>query len=58
MIEALRIDLYRQTPVSVRIRIIDPSFAATTRSERSKAVWKDLDALSDDAQADIRPSSS
>jgi hypothetical protein len=50
---AARIDLYRRNPVSVRIRIIDPSFAGATRSERSRAVWKYLDALSDDAQADI-----
>jgi hypothetical protein len=50
-----RIDLYRLNSVSVRIRILDPDFAGATLSERSKAVWKYLDAsaLSDDAQADI-----
>jgi stress-induced morphogen len=48
-----RIDLYRQNSVSVRIRVIDPDFTGTTRSERSRAVWKYLDALSDDAQSDI-----
>src|SRR5438270_11954280 len=63
MIEALRayeadhpgsrIDLYRQNPVSVRVRIIDPDFAGRNKVERSKMVWKYLEGLSDDIQSDI-----
>jgi len=48
-----RIDLYRLNSVSVRIRIIDAGFAEQTRAERSRAVWRYLDALDDDVQADI-----
>lgn len=48
-----RIDLYRLNSVSVRIRIIDAGFAEQTRVERSRAVWRYLDALDDEAQADI-----
>lgn len=48
-----RIDLYRLNSVSVRIRIIDEGFAGQTRAERSRAVWRYLDALDDDVQGDI-----
>jgi stress-induced morphogen len=63
IIEALRvfeadhpesqIDIYRQNPVSVRVRIIDPAFAGQSKVERSKEVWKCLDSLSDDVQSDL-----
>jgi hypothetical protein len=63
MIEALRafeadhpqarIDLYRQNPVSVRVRIIDPSFAGQTKVERSKTVWEYLEGLPDGVQSDL-----
>lgn len=48
-----RIELYRYNKFSVRIRITDAGFAGQTRSERSKAVWKYLEPLDDEAQADI-----
>lgn len=48
-----RIELYRYNRFSARIRIIDADFADQTRAERSKAVWKYLGALDDEAQADI-----
>lgn len=48
-----RIDLYRLNPVSVRIRIIDPDLAGLSRVDRNDNVWKYLDALSDEAQADL-----
>jgi stress-induced morphogen len=48
-----QIELYRQNPVSVRVRILDPDFAGTNKVERSKAVWKYLDKLSDEEQSDI-----
>jgi stress-induced morphogen len=48
-----RIDLYRQNPVSVRIRIIDPDFAGQNRIERHKLTWKYFDSLSDDDLSDL-----
>jgi hypothetical protein len=63
MIEALRayeadhpsarIDLYRQNPVSVRVRIIDPAFAGRNKVERNKEAWKYLDTLPDEVQSDL-----
>lgn len=63
MIEALRayevdhprsqIDIYRQNPVSVRVRVIDPMFAGQSKVERSKKIWKYLNSLSDDVQSDL-----
>src|SRR5262245_27925791 len=48
-----RIDLYRQNPVSVRVRIIDPDFSGLTKIERSKMAWNYLGHLPDDIQSDI-----
>jgi hypothetical protein len=48
-----RIDLYRQNPVSVRIRIIDPDFAGLGRVDRHGRVWKYLDRLSEEDEGDI-----
>lgn len=48
-----RIDVYRQNPVSVRVRIIDPDFAGQGKPERSRAAWAYLDHLPDDTQSDI-----
>jgi hypothetical protein len=63
MIEALQayeadhpnsqIDIYRQNPVSVRVRIIDPAFAGQNKVERSKEVWKYLNSLPDEVQSDL-----
>jgi hypothetical protein len=63
MIEALRayetdhpnaqIDLYRQNSVSVRVRIIDPDLAGRSKIDRSKEVWKYLNALPDEIQSDL-----
>lgn len=50
---AAQIDLYRQNSVSVRIRIIDPDLAKFNRPERNQLVWKYLDQISENAQADI-----
>ena len=47
------IDIYRQNSVSVRIRIIDPDFRGLERSERHERVWKYLEKLPDEAQADV-----
>jgi hypothetical protein len=48
-----QIDLYRQNSVSVRIRIIDPSFARLSKGQRSDLAWKYLDRVPDEAQSDI-----
>ncbi len=48
-----QITLYRQNPVSVRIRIIDPNFARHNKVQRNKSVWNYLGKLSDETQSDI-----
>jgi hypothetical protein len=48
-----QIDLYRQSSVSVRIRIIDPGFTRMNRIDRNDSVWEYFVALPDDAQSDI-----
>jgi len=49
-----RIDLYRQDPVSVRVRVIDAAFSGLGKAERSRLIWRRyLGGLSDDAQSDI-----
>ena len=48
-----QIDVYRQSPVSVRLRIIDPDFAKQPKSQRHQRAWHYLDELSDDVQGDI-----
>jgi stress-induced morphogen len=50
---AARIDLYRQNPASVRIRIVDPDFVGMSRMDRHGRVWKYLDQLSEDEEGDI-----
>ena len=50
---AARIDLYRQNPASVRIRIIDPDFAGMSRLDRHGRVWKYLEPLPEDQEGDI-----
>ncbi len=48
-----QIDLYRQNPVSVRIRIIDPDFAGQSKPRRSQQVWRHLSRLPEEVQSDI-----
>jgi hypothetical protein len=48
-----QIELYRQNPVSVRVRIIDPEFAQWGRPERNQRVWEYLSRLPEDMQSDI-----
>ena len=47
------IDVYRQNAVSVRIRIIDPSFKRLEKSARHDAVWQYLDSLPEEMQSDV-----
>jgi hypothetical protein len=39
------IEVHRQNDVSIRVRIIDPDFAALDLVERDNAIWKFLDGL-------------
>lgn len=48
-----QIDLYRQNPVSVRVRIIDPGFKGKGKLDRSQIAWRYLNELPDDVQSDI-----
>jgi hypothetical protein len=48
-----RIDVYRQNPVSVRVRIVDPDFAGQGRPQRNDYAWSYLDALPDETLSDI-----
>src|SRR5262245_53594772 len=48
-----QIDLYRQNPVSVRVRIVAPDFEGRNKVERNKMVWEYLNRLPDEIQSDI-----
>ena len=48
-----KIEVYRQNPVSVRLRVVDPTFKQLSRSERSKVVWPILRQLPDDVLQEI-----
>lgn len=48
-----QIDLYRQNPVSVRVRIIDPDLVGQSKIDRSKEAWKYLNSLPDEVQSDL-----
>ncbi|SFI88436.1 hypothetical protein [Planctomicrobium piriforme] len=48
-----KIDLYRQNPVSVRVRIVDPEFSGQRKPERNHKVWTYLDQLPEEVQSDI-----
>lgn len=48
-----QIDLYRQNPVSVRLRIIDPDFAGLGKPQRHQQAWKYLEQLPEEVQSDI-----
>lgn len=48
-----RIDLYRQNPVSVRVRIVDPRFAGRGRVDRHREVERYLRAVPDEEFSDL-----
>jgi stress-induced morphogen len=48
-----RVDLYRQNPVSIRIRIIDREFSGISRADRHEIVWKFLERLPEEVQSEI-----
>ena len=47
------IAIYRQNSVSVRIRVVDPDFVGSDRSQRSQQVWQYLEQLPDEVHGDI-----
>lgn len=47
------VEVYRQNQVSVRVRVIDPSFATMNRPERSRQVWPLLRTLPDEVLSEI-----
>src|ERR1700683_3129369 len=48
-----QIDIYRQSPVSIRVRIIDPSLHGMDKSARHEKAWHFLGQLPDEVQGDI-----
>ena len=47
------IEAYRQNSVSVRVRIIDPTYAGKSRAQREEGLWKALERLPEDVAAEI-----
>lgn len=47
------IDVVRYNPVSVRVRIVDPDFAAQSWTARDTAVWQILRQLPEDTRAEL-----
>lgn len=50
---AARIDVYRQNSVSIRVRVVDPDLADLARPDRHDELWRYLDPLPEDVQAEI-----
>jgi hypothetical protein len=48
-----RVQVKRQNPVSVRVRVLDPGFEGLDRSTREDQLWVFLDTLAEDVRADI-----
>ena len=46
-------DIHRYSPVSVRVRIVDPAFRRKSRSERHRIVWPLLYELDEDTLGDL-----
>jgi hypothetical protein len=47
------IETYRHNDVSVRVRLIDPTFAGLDRYRREDDVWAELDQLPEEVVAEI-----
>jgi stress-induced morphogen len=48
-----QIEAYRHGSVSIRIRIIDPTFKGQSRAQREEDLWAILERLPDDVVAEI-----
>ena len=47
------IELYRRNSISIRIRVVDPSFDGMEKSDRHSRIWEYLEKLPEDVQSDI-----
>jgi hypothetical protein len=47
------IELYRQNSISIRIRVVDPTFDNMEKSDRHSRIWAYLESLPEDLQSDI-----
>ncbi|MBY0514824.1 MAG: hypothetical protein K2P78_13035 [Gemmataceae bacterium] len=50
---AAEVDVYRYSPVSVRVRVVDPDFRGKSRSERHRTVWPLVYQLDEDSLAEL-----
>jgi hypothetical protein len=48
-----RIDLYRQSSASIRVRIIDPDLTDMSKRDRNDLAWRYLASVSEETQGDI-----
>jgi stress-induced morphogen len=51
--QGAEIEAYRQSPVSIRVRIIDPDFSGISRAERHEIIWHYLEKLPEDVQSQV-----
>lgn len=47
------IEMYRQNPACIRLRIIDPDFKGMDRVARDELLWEYLDGLDDEILAEV-----
>ena|SRR5438067_11996439 len=47
------IDAYRYSPVTIRVRVVDPDFAGKDIVDREDMVWPTLEALPDSLREDV-----
>lgn len=48
-----RIEVYRYSSVSIRMRIIDPDLEGTSRSDRHEIIWRFLENLPEMVQSQV-----
>jgi hypothetical protein len=48
-----KIDLYRHSPYTIHVRILDPDFQGKHYAQRNDDVWKYLDPLDEEITAEI-----
>lgn len=46
-------EVYRYSPVSLRVRVVDPGFKGMNKPERSRQVWPLLRTLPDDVLSEL-----
>jgi len=48
-----QIDMYRQNSASIRIRVVDESFAELPRSARHRLIWEHLRKIPEDVRGEV-----